>query len=67
MTWVKWMLVSVHFEVVLITMQDRCTRCVERAIVSEVTWAHPMELLGYTGQVEARFSPFGDSVDHDAR
>ena len=26
-----------------------------------------MELLGYTGQVEARFSPFGDSVDLDAR
>ena len=22
-----------------------------------------MELLGYTGQVEAHFSPFGDSVD----
>ena len=26
-----------------------------------------MELLGCTGQVEARFSPFGDSVDLDAR
>ena len=26
-----------------------------------------MELLGNTGQVEARFSPFGDSVDLDAR
>ena len=26
-----------------------------------------MELLCYIGQVEARFSPFGDSVDLDAR
>ena len=67
MTWVKWKLVLVHFDVVLISTQDRCTRCAERAIVSEVMWAHLMELLGYTGQVEAHFSPFGDSVDLDAR
>ena len=42
----KWKLVSVRFEVVLISTQDRCTRCAERTIVSEVMWAHPMELLG---------------------
>ena len=63
----KWKLVSVFFEIVLIFTQDRCTICAERAIVSEVMWVHPMELLGYTGQVEAHFSPFGDSVDLDAR
>ena len=62
-----WQVVSVYFEVVLISTQDRCTRCAEHAIVSEVMWAHPMELLGYTGQVEAHFCPFGDSVDLDAR
>ena len=67
MTWVKWKLVSVRFEVVLISTQDRCTRCAECAIVSKVMWAHPMELLGYTGQVEAHFSLFGDSVDLDVR
>ena len=67
MTWVKRKLVSVHFEVVLISTQDRCTRCAERAIVFEVMWAHPMELLGYTSQVEAHFNPFGDSVDLNAR
>ena len=66
MTWVKWKLVSVRFEVVLTSTQDRCTRCAERAIVFEVMWAHSMELLGYTGQVEAHFSPLGDSVDLDA-
>ena len=32
MTWVKWKLVSVLFEVVLISTQDRCTVYVERAI-----------------------------------
>ena len=45
-------------------MQDWCTICSERAIVLEVML---MELLGYTGQVEARFSLFGDGVDLDAR
>ena len=31
----KWKLVSVRFVVVLISTQDRCTRCAEHAIVSE--------------------------------
>jgi hypothetical protein len=26
-----------------------------------------MDLLGDVGQMEARFGPFGESVDHDAR
>ena len=26
-------------------------------------WMHPMVLLGDMGQVEARFGPFGDSVN----
>ena len=30
-----WKVVSVCFEVVLISTQDRCTRCAERAIDSE--------------------------------
>ena len=28
---------------------------------------HPMELLGYLGQVESRFDPFGESVVVGAR
>ena len=39
--WVKWILISVHFEIVLISTQDRCTICVERAIVSEVMLGAP--------------------------
>ena len=30
----KWKLVSVHFEMVLISTQDRCTICADGAIVS---------------------------------
>ena len=59
--------VEARFEILLISTQDSCTICADRAIVSEVMLAHPMELQGYTGQVEARISPFGDSVELDAR
>ena len=30
-------------------------------------WTHPTELLGDVGDVESRFSPFGDSVSIGAR
>jgi hypothetical protein len=30
-------------------------------------WAHPMVLLGAVCQVEARFYPFGDNVNHGTR
>ena len=30
-------------------------------------WTHPMELLDDEAQVEARFGPFGDSANLDAR
>ena len=62
MTWVKWKLVLVCLEIVLISMQDRCTVCAECTIGLEIVWTHPMELLGDVGLVESRFSPFGDSV-----
>jgi hypothetical protein len=53
---VKCKLVSIHLEIVLISMQDRCT-------VWKLYWAHPMELLGDMGQMEAHFGRFGDSVN----
>ena len=46
---VKRKLISVHLEIVLVLVQDRCTVCAE-------------QLLGDEAQVEARFSPFGDSI-----
>jgi hypothetical protein len=65
--YVKWKLVSVNLEIVLVSTQDRCTVCTERTIGSEIILKHPMVLVGYVGQVEAYFGPFGDSVNLGAR
>jgi hypothetical protein len=35
-TWVKWNLVTVHLEIVLISMPCRCTVCTKRTIGSEI-------------------------------
>ena len=47
--------------------QDRCTVCAKRTIGSEIIFdvadGSPFDM----GQVEARFGPFGDSVNLDAR
>ena len=67
MTRLKWNLVSIHLEKVLILTQDSYMVCVERAIGSEIVWTHPMELLGHVGHVESHFFLFGDSVSVGAR
>jgi hypothetical protein len=58
---------DVGLEIVLISAQHRCTVWNEHTIGSEIIFVHPMELLGYVSQVEARFGPFGDSVNLGAR
>ena len=40
-TWVKWILVSVHLKIVLASMQDRSTVCAERTIGSEISLDAP--------------------------
>jgi hypothetical protein len=67
LTCVKWKLVLVRLEIVLVSAQDRCMVCTECTTTWKSFWAHLIELLGDVGQVEARFSPFGDSVSLDAR
>ena len=67
MTRLKWKLVSVRLEIVLIMTQDRCTVCAERTIGSEIILDAPNELLGDVGHVESCFSPFGDGVSVSAR
>ena len=57
-TWVKWILVTVHLEIVLVSTQDRSTVCAEHTIGSEFCLVHLMVLLGDVGEVEARFSLF---------
>ena len=64
---VKWKLVSVHFKIVLVLVQDRCTVCAKRTIGSEIILDAPMVLLGDEAQVDASFSPIGDSANLDAR
>ena len=63
----KWKLVSVRLEIVLMLSQDRCTVWIERIIGSKSFWMHPIELLGDVGLVESCFGPFGESVSVGAR
>ena len=67
MTWVLWNLVSDCLEIVLVSVQDRCTVSAKRTIGLDIVFNAPMVLLGDDAQVEARFSPFGDSANLDAR
>ena len=67
MTWVLWNLVSDHSEIVLVSVEDRCTVCAKRCIGLDIVFNVPMVLLGEEAQLEAPFSPFGDSANLDAR
>jgi hypothetical protein len=66
-TWVKWKLVEVCLEIVLISVQDRCMVCAECTTNMEIILGTPLVLLGDMGQVEAHFGPFRDSVNLSAR
>jgi hypothetical protein len=66
-TWVKWKLVSICLQIVLISVQGRCTICVEYTMGMEILLATPDRLLGDMGQIEAHFGLFRDSVNPDAR
>ena len=66
MMWVLWNLVSDRLEIVLVLVEDRCTVCAKCTIGSYVVFNVPMVLLGDEAQVEAPFSPFGDSANLDA-
>ena len=67
MTWVLWNHVSDRSEIVLVSVEDRCMVCAKRCIGSDIVFNAPMVLLGDETQVEAPFSPFGDSANLDAR
>jgi hypothetical protein len=49
----------------LISTEDRCTVCAKCTTGLEISWGTPNStlLLGDVVQVEARFGPFGDSVN----
>ena len=62
-----WKLVLVHLEVVLVSAQDRCMVCAECTSGMEIVLGTPDGTLANGGQEEARFDPFGDSVNLIAR
>jgi hypothetical protein len=65
--YIKWKLLSIRLEIVLVSAQDRCVVCTERTIGMEIILTHPMVLLGDVGQVKACFGPLEDSVNLGAR
>jgi hypothetical protein len=66
-TRLKWKLISVRLEIVLILTQERCTVCAGRTIGSKIVLHAPDVLLGDEAQVEAHFGLFGDSANLGAR
>jgi hypothetical protein len=62
----KWNLVLVCLETVLESVQDWCTVGAKCTTGSESFWAPAKVLLGDKAQVEARFSPYGDSANLNA-
>ena len=63
MTRLKWNLVSVRLDIVLVFVQDMWTVCNKRNIGSEIVLHTPDD----EAQVESCFGPFGDSVSISAR
>ena len=60
-------LASFHLETVLVSVQDRCMVCAKRTIGLDIAFNAPMVILGDEAQLEAHFSPCGDSANLDAR
>ena len=54
--------VSVHLDMVLVSVQDRCMVCAKRTIGSETVLDAPMVLLGDEAQVQAHFGLFSNSA-----
>ena len=56
-----------RLEIVLVSVQDRCMVCAKPTIGLDIIFNALMVLLGDEAQVEARFSPCGESANLDAR
>ena len=65
--WVMLNLVSIHLETVLVSVQDWCTVCGKHTSAQKLFWTLQMVLQGDEAQVEAHFSPLGDSANLDSR
>jgi hypothetical protein len=63
----KWKLILVPLEIVLILTQDRCQVFSECTVGSKIILDAPMALLGDVGHVESGSGLFGDGVSVSAR
>jgi hypothetical protein len=64
---VKWKLVSVHLETVLIWHKIGVQIGTNIPLAQKSFWAQTMELLSDAGKMEAHFGPFGDCANLDTR
>jgi hypothetical protein len=48
-----WNLVLVRLEIVLVSVQDRCTVSTKQTVAQKLFWTHLMMLLGDEAQVDA--------------
>ena len=62
-----WNLTSFHLETLLVSVKDRCLVCARCTIGLQIILNAPDGTTGDEAQVEARFGPFGDSANLDAR
>jgi hypothetical protein len=67
LTRLKWKLVSVRLDIVLILRQDRCMICSECTIGLEIILDAADGIPGDMGHVKSHFDPFGDGVSVSAR
>jgi hypothetical protein len=63
----KWKLISVRLETVLILLQDMCMVWAKRTMALETIFDAPDGTPRDVGHVESRFGLFGDSVSVSAR
>jgi hypothetical protein len=64
--WVMLNLISVCLEMMLVSVQDKCTVCAEDTIDLGSFWTYRVVLQGDKAQVEAHFHLFEDSANLDA-
>ena len=62
-----WNLTSFNLETVLVSVQQRCMVYAKRTIGSEIVLDASDGTPNGQGSIEARFGPFGDSANLDAR
>ena len=61
--WVMLNLVLIRLDMVLVSVQDRCTVCAKHTIHSGIILDTPMVLLGDETQVDAHFGLFGHTAN----